>query len=144
MIDRNRGKSAVNPANCTIVTGDGKVRVLICDDAVMYATLLSHWFADDPQIEVIGTVASAPQALEQAQELQPDVILLDHRLRDVLSTELAPQLLERVPDAGIVLVSGLPPGALAEVAEEIGAPAWVSKASTQAAVREGILAASVV
>ncbi len=118
------------------------MRVLVCDDAVMYATLVSHWFAADPEIEVIATASTAPLALELAGELLPDVILLDHRLRDVLSPQLAPQLLDRAPDAGIVLLSGSTPEHLAGVAEAIGAAGWVSKASTRDEVRAQLLAAS--
>ena len=115
------------------------MKVLICDDAVLYPTLLSSWFRDDPEIEVTGTVSTGAQALEQAGELQPDVVLLDHLLSDAVSDELAPRLRERVPGVRIVLVSGLAEDELAEAAAAIGAEAWVRKASTQEAVRDALL-----
>ena len=37
----------------------GKVKVLLCDDAVLYATLVAHWFKADPEIEVIAHVSTA-------------------------------------------------------------------------------------
>jgi DNA-binding NarL/FixJ family response regulator len=117
-----------------------RLRVLICDDAVMYATLLSHWFADDPEIEVVGTVSNAKEALPAVESLEPDVVLLDHMLPDALSAELAPELRRRAPGVRIVLASGLPDDALAQAATAIDAQAWVSKASTQSAVREALLA----
>ncbi len=116
-----------------------KVRVLICDDAVMYATLLSFWFQDDPEIEIVGHASNAGDALRRADELQPDVVLLDHMLPDGLSDDLAPRLRDRLPGVGIVLVSGLPERELAKAAEAVDARASVTKAATRERLRSAIL-----
>ena len=117
-----------------------KLSVLICDDAVLYATLLTHWFKDDPEIEVVGRVSTGREALEAVSRLHPDVIVLDHMLPDGMSAELAPRLRAEVPGVAIVLVSGLMEDALHEAAEAISAQAAVTKASTQEALRGAILA----
>lgn len=116
-----------------------KTTVLICDDAVLYATLLAHWFKDDPDIEVVGRVSTGREALELAERLGPDVVVLDHMLPDGLSVELAPRLRACAPRTSIVLVSGLTQDALLEVADAIGAQAAVTKASTRDALRAAIL-----
>ena len=116
--------------------------MLICDDAVLYATMLSAWFGDDPDVEVVGTAASATEAFGLADRVKPDVIVLDHMLPEGSSPELMPQLRERAPGAAVVLISGLPPEALAETARQVGADAWVPKASTQEEIRAGILRAA--
>lgn len=118
-----------------------RVRVLICDDAVMYATMVSFQFKHDADIDVVAVTSSAQEALEEADSLQPDVILLDHRLPDGSSEEVLPQFRSRVPDAAIVLVSGMPGDVLAEAAAAAGADGWVSKASSQDEVRAAILGA---
>jgi DNA-binding NarL/FixJ family response regulator len=115
------------------------VRVLICDDAVLYGTLLTHWFKDDRDIEVVGRVSSGREAVELGPGLRPDVIVLDHMLPDGLSIELAPRLRASLPGVAIVLISGLTEDALREAAEAIGAQAAVTKASTQEALRAAIL-----
>ncbi len=114
--------------------------MLLCDDAVLYATLVTHWFKDDPEIEVVGHVSTGREALELVPRLRPDVIVLDHMLPDGMSAELAPRLHAAHPGAAIVLVSGLMEDALQEAAEAISAPAAVSKASTRQAMRAAILA----
>ena len=116
-----------------------KTTVLICDDAVLYATLLTHWFKDDPDIEVIGRVSTGREALELAERLAPDVVVLDHMLPDGLSVELAPRLRACAPRTSIVLVSGLTEDALLAVADAIGAQAAVTKASTRESLRAAIL-----
>ncbi len=114
--------------------------MLLCDDAVLYATLVTHWFKDDPDIEVVGHVSTGREALELIPRLRPDVIVLDHMLPDGMSAELAPRLRAGLPGAAIVLISGLMEDALNEAAEAIDAQAAVSKASTREALRTAILA----
>ena len=117
-----------------------KVTVLLCDDAVLYATLLTHWFKDDPDIEVVGRVSTCREALELAPRLRPDVVVLDHMLPDGMSADLAPSLRAGSPGVAIVLVSGLMEDALHEAAAAISAEAAVTKASTREALRGAILA----
>ncbi len=116
-----------------------KLRLLICDDAVLYATLITHWFKDDPDIEVVGRAATAREALELGPSLRPDVVVLDHMLPDAMSADVAPRLRACVPGVAIVLVSGLMEDALQEAATAIGAEAAVTKASTREALRTAIL-----
>ena len=104
--------------------------------------MLSAWLRDDPRIEVLGTASSPDEALELVARLAPDVVVLDHILRNSRSPELLPQLRERAPQAAVVLVSGLPADELAEAATAVGADAWVPKASTPDDVREEILRAA--
>ncbi len=115
------------------------LKVLVCDDAVLYATLLESWFRDDPEVEVVATASTGHDALEKADALRPDLVILDHLLPDGVSAELAPKLRERLPGVRIVLVSGLADDALAEAAGAIDADAWVRKASDHAAIRGAIL-----
>ena len=116
------------------------IRVLICDDAVAFSTLVRHWLAEYEDIEVVGTASSGAQALEQIGPLAPDVIVLDHLLYDVPrgAEELGPQLRARRPSIGIVLISGMPDDELAEIAERCDADAFLSKASTSAVLCEAI------
>lgn len=116
--------------------------MLLCDDAVLYATLVTHWFKGDPEIEVLAHVSTARDALERSPDLRPDVIVLDHMLPDAMSGDLAPRLRACLPGVAIVLISGLMEDALREAAAAAGAQAAVSKASTRAALRAAILTAA--
>ncbi len=119
-----------------------RLKLLICDDAVLYATMLASWLSHDAEIEVVGVASSAQEVLEQAARLEPDVIVLDHLLPDGSSAHLMPQLRAQVPSAAIVLISGLPEALLARMAADVGAQAWVPKASKIDDVRAGILRAA--
>jgi DNA-binding NarL/FixJ family response regulator len=118
-----------------------RLRVLICDDAVLFATMLRVWFEGDPDVEVVGVTESAREGVAEAGRCRPDVIVLDHLLPDGRSPEVIPQLRAQVPDVAVVLISGLAGDVLAVAAAEVGAQGWISKASTQDEVRAEILRA---
>ena len=96
-----------------------------------FPVLLGHWLSDTKDLEVVGTVTSGTEAVEQIGEMRPDVVLLDHLMYDVPggSAELAPRLREQCPGVGIVLMSGMPGPDVATIAARCSADAHVSKAS---------------
>jgi DNA-binding NarL/FixJ family response regulator len=56
------------------------IRVLVVDDHPIVRDGLVAVLADEPDLSVVGAVASAEEALEAARELHPDVVLLDLEL----------------------------------------------------------------
>ena len=53
------------------------IRVLIVDDSPLVRRILAMGFSMDPEIEVMGTAASATEAWAMMQASKPDVITLD-------------------------------------------------------------------
>lgn len=119
------------------------IRVLICDDAVAFATLLRHWLATCSDIEVVGSVRSGSEALEAAASTDADVIVLDHVLYDVDggSPTLVPWLREVAPELRVVLVSAMPADKLAVIARRVGADGFASKASQPETLCDAVRAA---
>lgn len=56
------------------------IRLLIVDDHPVVRDGLSGMFAPDPDFEVLGQAADGAEAIRLAQELEPDVILMDLRM----------------------------------------------------------------
>ncbi len=54
-----------------------RIKVLIVEDHPAVRQALAARLSSFPQIEVLATPESLPQALKQAQELKPDVVLLE-------------------------------------------------------------------
>jgi len=81
------------------------IRVLIVDDHPMVAEGIQSILESYDDIEVVGTLCDGQAAVEQAETLTPDVILMDlnmPRLGGLSATEM---LLERVPGARILILS---------------------------------------
>jgi two-component system, NarL family, nitrate/nitrite response regulator NarL len=81
------------------------VRVLVVDDHTLFRRGLTALLARDPRIEVVGDAADAGEALRRAQELAPDVVLLDNHLPGVNGVDALPALREAAPSARILMLT---------------------------------------
>lgn len=81
------------------------VRILVVDDHTLFRRGLMALLTRDEGLVVVGDVADAGQALRKAQELQPDVILLDNHLPGVNGVDALPALLEAAPQACILMLT---------------------------------------
>jgi chemotaxis response regulator CheB len=53
------------------------VTILIVDDNAQFRALLREIVAAEPDLHVVGEVADGAEAMQLAQELRPDIMLLD-------------------------------------------------------------------
>lgn len=81
------------------------VRILVVDDHTLFRRGLTALLARDPSLAVVGDAPDAGEALRRAQELQPDVILLDNHLPGVNGVEALPALRQAAPNARIVMLT---------------------------------------
>lgn len=57
------------------------IRVLIIDDHPLFRKGVSQIISDDANFEVVGEAASGQEGLDLAEELQPDLVLLDLNMK---------------------------------------------------------------
>ena len=81
------------------------IRILVVDDHTLFRRGLTALLMRDPRLTVIGDAADAGQAQRKAQELQPDLILLDNHLPGVNGVDALPALLEAAPAARILMLT---------------------------------------
>jgi len=81
------------------------IRILVVDDHTLFRRGLTALLARDPRLSVIGDAADAGQAQRKAQELQPDLILLDNHLPGVNGVDALPALIEAAPGARILMLT---------------------------------------
>jgi len=93
----------MNPAMPTALASP--IRILVVDDHTLFRRGLMALLARDPRLSVIGDAADAGQAQRKAQELQPDLILLDNHLPGVNGVDALPALLEAAPGACILMLT---------------------------------------
>jgi DNA-binding NarL/FixJ family response regulator len=86
-----------------------------------------------PELQIIGEASDGREAVEMAQQLHPDLILLDIGLPSVNGLEAGRQIRECNPDTKILFLSENRSLAIAEKALSIGASGYVvkSKAATE-------------
>jgi DNA-binding NarL/FixJ family response regulator len=79
------------------------IRVLLADDQRLVRSGFRMILRADPEIEVVGEAGDGLEAVELAQELHPDVVLMDVRMPRLDGIEATRRILLR-PDAPRVLV----------------------------------------
>ena len=81
------------------------IRILVVDDHTLFRRGLMALLARDPRLSVVGDAADAGQAQRKAQELQPDLILLDNHLPGVNGVDALPALMEAAPGTRILMLT---------------------------------------
>jgi DNA-binding NarL/FixJ family response regulator len=119
------------------------IRVLVVDDRDDVLEMLVDMISSSEDLEVVGTAGDGVAALVVAQEVRPDVVLLDHAMprRDGVST--LPMLRELVPEAALLLHTGYATPELDARARRLGADFVLAKGVTRAELVGAIRAAAV-
>ncbi|MGC2529577.1 MAG: response regulator transcription factor [Candidatus Acidiferrum sp.] len=81
------------------------VRVLIVDDFGPWREFVIEQLTQQSHVRVLDCVSDGLEAVQKAEELQPDLIFLDIGLPSLDGIEAARQIRKRVPKAKIVFVS---------------------------------------
>jgi two-component system nitrate/nitrite response regulator NarL len=83
----------------------GPVKVLTVDDQAVFRRAANDLIAATPGFEQVGQAASGAEALELAQALHPDLVLLDVRMKGMDGLETARRLTASEPGTVVVLIS---------------------------------------
>ncbi len=81
------------------------IRVLIADDHAILRQGLRHVLSFEGDVEVIGEAATGEEAVHLAQELAPDVILLDLNMPGINGLEAARRIRQQERAPGIVVLT---------------------------------------
>jgi len=118
-----------------------RVKMLIADDheviRVGLATLL-----EGSDIDIVGQAASGKEAIKLAEQLKPDVVLLDIRMPDGDGLSSLEKLRAKVPDTKVVMLSTYDNPTYIARAVALGAHDFVLKGSTREALIETIMTAA--
>jgi two-component system response regulator NreC len=118
----------------------GRIRVLVVDDHAVVRSGIRLLLQQESDIEPVGEAGNGREAIFQARELKPDVILMDVVMPDQTGIEALPQLLHEHPEAKVLLLSMQDDPRYLREAFAAGASGYVLKEAADvevvAAVRE--------
>ncbi len=103
------------------------VRVLIVDDHRLFAEALQAILSAETRIDVVGLAASGEEAMGQAAELQPDVVLMDISMPGVGGLEATRRILAKRQDVQVLMVTGSGARQDVDAARTAGAAGYVTK-----------------
>lgn len=82
-----------------------KIRVLVCDDSLLFRETIANALNEDKDIEVIGTASNAFEARDKIVQLRPDVVTLDVEMPKMSGIEFLRKLIPQYPIPVIVVSS---------------------------------------
>ncbi|MGR3513903.1 MAG: response regulator transcription factor [Paracoccaceae bacterium] len=88
-----------------MTTAPSPIRVMIVDDHAMVAEGIEAILETYDDIDVVATLSNGRDAVAQAQELSPDIVLLDLNMPGVTGLSATEMILEHSPDMNIIILS---------------------------------------
>lgn len=117
------------------------VRVLLADDYKNWRDYVRSLLQTQPDWQVVCEVSDGLEAVQKAEELRPDLIVLDVGLPNLNGIEAARRIKQLSPDSRIVFLSTDNSLEVVRVAMSTGAQAFVYKARAQSDLLDAINAA---
>ena len=122
-IDHNRGAS---------------VRVLVVEDSEPFRKFVCSTLGKRPELRIIGEVSEGLQAVQKAEELQPDLIVLDIGLPSLDGIEVARRVRKSSPKSTILFVSQASSADVVQEALGTGASGYVLKTDAGSELLEAV------
>ncbi len=104
-----------------------KITVLLVDDHALVRRGFRRMLEDDAEISVVGEAGDGIEAVRLACELQPNVVVMDCAMPELSGIEATRRILEKYPEAGILMLSMHSEETLVSQALEAGARGYVLK-----------------
>ena len=108
------------------------IRVIVVEDSVPFRKFIREELAKCPDFQVISEISDGLQAVQKAQELQFDLILLDIGLPILNGIAAARQILRLAPESKIIFMTQESSPDVVQEALNLGARGYLVK--TRAAI----------
>ena len=105
------------------------IRVMVVDDHAVLRQSLHYMLAAQPSIEVVGEASNGREAVEMAEKLQPDVVLMDTIMPGLNGIEATRQIRRRLPKTKVLMLTGYLEDEYVAGALKAGASGYVVKKS---------------
>ena len=101
-------------------------RVLLADDNAVVRSFVRQLFELQPDFEIAGEAENGRDAVEKAEKLKPDLIILDLIMPVMTGLDAAPLLRQLLPDTRIILFTQQEGSEVERLARAAGINAVVS------------------
>lgn len=116
------------------------IRVLFVDDHEMVRIGVSSYLSAQPDIEVIGEADNGKTAIQMAIDLKPDIILMDLVMKEMDGIEATRNIIEKWPEAKIIIVTSFLDDDKVYPALEAGATSYLLKTTKASEIADAVRA----
>ena len=114
------------------------IRVLLVEDYEPFQRFVVATLRKQPELQIICKVSDGLEAVQKAEELQPDLILLDIGLPSLNGIEVARQIRKLSPKSKILFISQESSAEMVQGALGTGAQGYVFKSDAGRELLEGV------
>lgn len=118
------------------------VKILIADDHPLIRKIVTSTLNKVPSFQVIGEAHNGMEAIQKAEELKPDVVILNITMPVMDGFEAARRIRQQLPKTAIVILSSDVDQRLINEAKRVGARAYVPKSEASFALVKAIESSS--
>jgi len=104
-----------------------KISVLLVDDHALVRRGFRRILEDEPDIQVVGEASDGVEAVRQAEELHPRVIVMDCALPNLNGLDATRRILKTSPETQVLMLSMHPEGTWVRQSLEAGARGYILK-----------------
>jgi DNA-binding NarL/FixJ family response regulator len=104
-----------------------RIRVLLAEDHPVVRKGLLSFLSRHPQLEILGEAKDGQEALDQAKQFKPDIVLADIDMPQIDGLLLTELLRKELPETKVILLSGLSVTPFVPRIIQSGARGFVSK-----------------
>jgi len=106
------------------------IKVMLVDDHELVRSGIEVLLNAFDDILVVDVCSCGEEAVEKAFELEPDVVLMDIKMPGIGGTEACRRILQKQPDAKVIVVSVYKDGVIPQQLLKLGAMGFISKDSS--------------
>jgi two-component system NarL family response regulator len=118
-----------------------KIRVVVADDFPLVREGVARALNHDPALEVVGQATTGNEAIQLAEELRPDVMILDLRMPDLGGLAVLDKLRTTQPQIRVIVMTASEQASTLLDAIAAGAAGYLSKRTTGEELRQAVITA---
>ncbi|HUM72120.1 MAG TPA: response regulator transcription factor, partial [Chloroflexota bacterium] len=107
------------------------IHILVADDHALFRDGLKALFGSLSDMKVIGEAATGAEAIALAEQLQPDVVLMDIQMPGLNGIEATRRIVQTSPHIGVIVVTMFEDDDSVFAAMRAGARGYVLKGADQ-------------
>ena len=117
-----------------------RIRVLVADDQALVRRGMTLMLAVEPDVEVVGQASDGEEAVEMAQRLRPDVVLMDLHMPRKGGVAATREISQSLPHTHVLVLTTLDAEETVFEAIRAGAHAYLLKDATEEELLETVRA----
>lgn len=105
------------------------MKILVVDDHAAFRRSLAEFLRSQAEIELVGEAANGREAIEQADRLRPDLILMDVSMPAMSGYDATRIIKGRLPETRVVILSSHSGEVYRSAARESNADGYIEKSA---------------